>query len=58
VDNKEKSTSVSSSVPSIGVDPIKPSELEVLHKCKNMKHPGVHKIATEIIKYVSNDVKI
>jgi hypothetical protein len=58
VDNKEKSTSASSSLPSIGVDRIKPSELQVLHKCKNRKHPGLNKIATEMIKYASNNIKI
>jgi hypothetical protein len=58
VDNKEKSTFLSSSLPSIGADPIRPSELELLHKCKNRKHQGVDKIATEMIKYASNDVKI
>jgi hypothetical protein len=45
VDNKKKSTSASSSIPPIGVDPIELSELkEVLHKCKNRKHPGVDKL--------------
>jgi hypothetical protein len=42
--NKKKFTSVPSSLHSIGVDPIKPFELEeVLHKCENRKHSGVEK---------------
>jgi hypothetical protein len=57
-DNKEKST-CSPSLPSVGVDPIEPSELEeVLRKCKNRKHTRLDKISIEIIKYASSDVKV
>jgi len=57
--NDENSTSASSPLPSIWVDHIKPFELEeVLLKCKNRKHPEMDKIAIEMIKYASIDVKI